>query len=298
MKLAKQIFLSSAIAASAVFATQANATLITDWEFDLVAGWTGAQPVTVTQSGVVTGNGVEGFDTLSWGDDFEPLSDGWDTVDVAGGLLSEDININTNTTDDQSALFIQNPTILNEMFSLTEIGSTGVFSSGNIDGTLFYHLNNVISAGGDPSLTSASLSEFFELTGNGIIETITPTFSILFEETPNTGGTCVPGSGSICDDIFVITNPELLLEQFTHMGFLYTLVIGAEGLGTLSDEACTEAGVATGCIGLLTQETDNNPVQFFINLSAVAIPTPASLALLGAGLLGLGAFARKQRKES
>jgi len=294
MKLLKNIFLTSAIAAAAVVASQANAALITDWEFDLISGWTGSQPVSVTESGVVTGNGVEGFDTLSWGTDFEPSSDGWDTVDVAGGTGSENINNDVITTNDQSALFIQNPTILSQMFSLTEIGSTGVFSSGLVDGTLFYHLNNVISGA---SLTSATLSDFFELRGNGIVETITPDFNILFEETSNTAA-CVTASTSICDDIFVITNPELLEETFTHMGFLYTLIIGAEGLGVLDNDACAEAGVGSGCVGLLTEETDNNPVQFLLTLTAVAIPTPASLALLGAGLLGLGAFARKQRKES
>ena len=82
-----------------------------------------------------------------------------------------------------------------------------------------------------------------------------------------------------------------------HMGYIYTLTIGASGLGGLSDAACTEAGVSSGCVGLVTAEENENPVQFFLNLTA-QIPAPTSLALLGVGLLGLGAFGRKQHKES
>ena len=294
MKLVKNIALTSAIAASAVFATHANAALITDWNFDLISGWTASTPASVTESGNVDINGEAGFQTLQWGTDARNGEDGWDVADVAGGAETENIGISTGTTDDQSALFIQNPTIEGSALTLSDDGG-GVFS-GDAFGTRFYHLNNVLSAGGDPALQTAALTDFFKLTGGGVEITTNPTFDVLFEETPNNGN-CTPSSVSNCDDIFVLTNPDLLQEQFMHEGYIYTLTIGADGLGALDDATCAAAGVASGCVGLTTKETFYNPVQFFINLTA-RIPTPTSLALLGAGLLGLGAFARKQRKAS
>lgn len=295
MKLAKNILLTSAIAASSLVATQANAALITNWNFDLTSAWTAAAPATVSHSNDVNNDGVVGSSTLKWGVDGATGADGWDVADVAGGAGTENINNDTNALNDQSALFIQNPTILGASLNLVNVGG-GVYSATSA-GTRFYHLNNILTSGSNsPSLTSASLEDFFRLTGDGVELTTNPTFNVLFKETPNQAP-CPGVNVTVCDDIFAITNPGLLQETFMHQGYIYKLTIGATGLGLLDDASCAAAGAPAGCVGLKTQENGNNPVQFFINLTA-QIPTPTSLALLGAGLLGLGAFARKQSKKS
>lgn len=297
MKIAKNILLTSAIAASSLVAMQANAALITNWNFDLTSAWKNPAPASVTESNDVNNDGVVGSSTLKWGEDGATGADGWDVADVAGGAGFENINNDTNTTNDQSTLFIQNPVIAGASLNLVDQGG-GVYSSGNVDGTLFYHLNNILTnnAGSPPSLTGADLEDFFRLTGAGFELTTNPTFNVLFKETPNQAP-CPGANVTTCDDIFAVTNPALLQESFMHQGYIYKLTIGATGLGLLDNASCAAAGAPAGCIGLKTAENGNNPVQFFINLTA-QIPTPTSLALLGAGLLGLGAFARKQSKKS
>lgn len=294
MKPAKKLLLTAVIAASAALASQANATLIEDWNFILNSAWTDSSPGAVDGSMQATINPdtpTFGDALLSWGTDILLTTQGIDPGDppVSDG----------DPTNDRSHLFIDNP------------NETGIFDlSGDLtdmqDGTLFFHLNNPITDGGGttPFLLSAELTDFFQLEdasnpGTPIF-TIEPVFDIRYLET-NNDGDCENGAGQgdDCNDIFVIMNADDLVVQFVNMGFLYTLEIGAEGLGILSPTVCQfVTGTFEACTGLVTMEGMANPVQFTLTLTAeqISIPTPATLALLGAGLLGLGAFARRQRK--
>lgn len=132
-------------------------------------------------------------------------------------------------------------------------------------------------------------------------------FEILFAETPNAGGAggvCAGGgvSGDAdnlegCQDIFVLNNPgELSAGSFVFDGFLYTVFIDAVGLGPLSAEACAAVGAAAGCIGFLTPENQRSTLETFFRITAVEIPEPDMLALLGLSLGALG-FIRRRRKQ-
>jgi hypothetical protein len=190
-----------------------------------------------------------------------------------------------------------------------------VFTNGAAaDGVPLIHNNFPIALG--VSLESAVLSSVLTLTpiapnppfdGSGpTLQAPTIEFDILFAETENdpASGICADGSAAGvgdnaagCRDIFVLSNPGSLGSSipFTFDGVDYTITIGGEGLGPLSDGACAAVGADAGCIGFLTEENTDNIFQANFTITAQVIPEPAMLGLLGLALGGMG-FARLRRK--
>ena len=76
----------------------------------------------------------------------------------------------------------------------------------------------------------------------------------------------------------------------------YALTAFAGGLGPLSPAACTTAGMPSGCFGFITLEGVSNFMPTGFEIHAV-VAEPASLLLLGAGLLGLGGAAGWRRRK-
>lgn len=184
-----------------------------------------------------------------------------------------------------------------------------VFTNGpQVPGVPLTHNNFPIELGN--SLQSTVLRDALQLTAivppGPSFPAPTLEFEILFSETPNAGGAggvCAAGgvSGDAdnpggCRDIFVLNNPgELGAGSFEFDGYLYTVTIDAVGLGPLSDAACAAVGAAAGCIGFTTQENASSTLQTFFTISAVAIPEPGLLGLLGIGLGALG-FTRRRKQ--
>ncbi len=263
-----------------VGASQASAALITEWGYVVESGFSAFAPSAPDQNAApndTTNNGVVGSapnpalgpapglpTVLSWGEG-------------SGG---------------PSQLFVT-PTVSNP---------PNLFTNGAaVAGASLTHANNTIS-GDSLTLTSAQLTSTLLLTPvqpapGAPVGPLPIVFDILFEETANAGidGDCTPGTGGIpCADIFVLQDPGALSFDFALDEFVYTVALTAAGLGPLSDEACAAAGEASGCIGFITEEGQENVLDTTFTITARAVSEPGTLAILGLGLLGLGIARRRK----
>lgn len=128
-------------------------------------------------------------------------------------------------------------------------------------------------------------------------------FLIDFLETTNAGTCLVPeGATQKCPDIFVLKNPQDLVQTFATPDYIYTVTLEITGLTDLSSTVCN--GVLPGdpvppggtCKGFSTPEFASTSIgtQFRIAAREVPIPAPATLAIMGLGLVAMGAVRRRK----
>ncbi len=265
----KKFIKGTALACSLLASGFANATLVTQWAYEVSSEWIAGSFVN-SNTGGSAGTQIVNSTEISWG--------------ATGGSY-------TGGSPNRSALVISNSPA-----SGTDMVTGSIIPALT---NIITHYNNSISntfktLAGAELRTSLKIKPFLPVELPDFFPEVVLDFTIKFTETPNDGNCGFP-SASSCDDIFVIQLGNLT-NSFVYDGIKYVtnIVETTATLTGLSPQACAKAGAAAGCLGFQTVEGAATPAQFGILINA-EIPEPVGVAGLGLGILGLMMYSRRRR---